>query len=135
MPDNSPEYHRRWRAANLERSREIQKTHRDGLRWEALTTYSSNPPCCACCGEEHLEFLTLDHTEGGGNEERRAGGHRGGTAQYRWLRKHGWPEGYRVLCWNCNAALGAYGRCPHGTVRETIIRSPRKVWIQEEWEL
>jgi hypothetical protein len=32
---------------------------------------------------------------------------------YVWLRDNGWPEGYRVLCHNCNSARGLYGYCPH----------------------
>jgi hypothetical protein len=30
------------------------------------------------------------------------------------LARNGFPDGYRVLCHNCNMALGQYGYCPHG---------------------
>jgi hypothetical protein len=83
------------------------------LRLEVLTYYSDGAPECACCGERELSFLTLDHTNGGGGKERTTNNHRGGTAQYRSLRKRGFPAGYRVLCWNCNCAIGRYGICPH----------------------
>jgi hypothetical protein len=29
------------------------------------------------------------------------------------LRQNSYPTGYRVLCHNCNFALGHYGYCPH----------------------
>lgn len=36
---------------------------------------------------------------------------------YRWLRNHGYPLGFRVLCMNCNFALGKFGYCPHDLKR------------------
>jgi hypothetical protein len=33
-----------------------------------------------------------------------------------WLVSHGFPEGYQVLCFNCNIAKGINGRCPHEQV-------------------
>lgn len=75
---------------------------------------------CACCGEGHIEFLTLDHINGGGAAERRRIGKRA-MYFYGWLRKQGYPPGYRVLCMNCNFALGASGYCPHGTLVNVAI--------------
>lgn len=69
---------------------------------------------CACCGEGMLEFLTIDHVDGGGHKHRRTGEiGNGGDAFYRWLVKEGLPAGYQTLCWNCNSAKGIYGACPH----------------------
>ena len=81
------------------------------LKPDVLSHYSNGKPTCACCGEEHLEFLTIDHIDG-----RKHVGHArafGGTKLYSWLRKNGWPNGYRVLCQNCNSTLGFYHYCPH----------------------
>ena len=66
---------------------------------------------CDCCGEKCLEFLSVDHVNGGGNTERRliqtSGIYRKlDLAQLK-------LEGYRVLCHNCNLAIGFYGHCPH----------------------
>lgn len=69
---------------------------------------------CACCSERHREFLTIDHIAGGGKAHRKIVGNRGGWMFYKWLKKNGYPAGYRILCFNCNSALGAYGYCPHG---------------------
>ena len=105
-------------------NREYKKTHRGAInalkrksdakfRVEALTHYGGK---CACCGESKLEFLCLDHINGGGNEDRRQ--HGLGTSFYRWLRTNGYPDGFRVLCYNCNMALGMYGSCPHASVAQ-----------------
>lgn len=64
---------------------------------------------CACCGETHYEFLTIDHINGNGNAHRREVG----ANIAHWLVKNGFPPGFRLLCANCNFALGNYGICPH----------------------
>lgn len=68
---------------------------------------------CVCCGESEFLFLTIDHVNGGGTKHRKEVGQ--GTKFYRWLRREGYPDGYQVLCMNCN--LGRHrngGVCPHG---------------------
>jgi hypothetical protein len=60
---------------------------------------------CASCGEDELLFLTVDHVAGGGAADRKLG--RGGVNMYRWLRDNDYPEGYQMLCWNCNGKKGA----------------------------
>jgi len=78
-------------------------------RLRVLEHYGGSPPKCACCGESLLEFLTIDHINGGGNKERQKRGFN--TAYY--LERENYPSGYRVLCMNCNFALGHYKYCPH----------------------
>lgn len=72
---------------------------------------------CACCGESRQEFLCIDHVDGGGNAHRAAVGG-SGSVFYAWLRRNGWPEGFRTLCHNCNQARGLYGYCPHERERQ-----------------
>jgi hypothetical protein len=83
-------------------------TWRQRKRRELLDHYGGK---CACCGEEHYEFLSIDHINGGGTKHRAEVGK--GDVFYKWLRKNGYPEGFRVLCHNCNQAIGFYGFCPH----------------------
>lgn len=64
---------------------------------------------CACCGEGTLEFLQLDHITPCG----RRGSNKSGVPFYWSLKKQGFPAGYRVLCANCNSAVGFFGFCPH----------------------
>ena len=94
------------------------KKIRDDLKSQVFTEYSkrlinSDIPCCICCGEnEHISFLTIDHIDGRkhlSKEERNLTGHK----LYRWLRKNNYPQGYSVLCMNCNFAKGSLGKCPH----------------------
>lgn len=95
---------------------ECRFCHRDrnnrrnrALRITVLIHYGGDPPRCACCQARELEFLGLDHINGGGRQHRK-------TIKKRWwdwLRSQGFPPGFRVLCHNCNQALGVYGYCPH----------------------
>lgn len=71
---------------------------------------------CACCGESHREFLAVDHMNGGGLAHRRSihpKGKASGNAFYQWLINNNFPPGFRILCHNCNQAIGHYGYCPH----------------------
>lgn len=80
-------------------------------RLEALQAYGDAAPRCACCDEGTLLFLSLDHIDGGGRQQRQE---TGGGGFYTWLRRHGYPAGFQVLCHNCN--LGRQlngGTCPH----------------------
>lgn len=85
-------------------------------RLRALRHYSpTDPPSCACCGEDEPAFLAIDHINGGGHQHRkRMRRGRGGVSSIQfWLEANGYPDGFRVLCHNCNQATGYYGRCPH----------------------
>lgn len=107
---------KKWKEQNPEKVKLIQKkcAKKNGYKYQkldcqkkrliVLTHYGGTPPKCACCGETELDFLTIDHINGGGNKHRRQlFGHAvGGYHFYYWLIKNNFPEGYRVLCWNCN---------------------------------
>jgi hypothetical protein len=81
-------------------------------RLQILQHYSHDQiPRCACCGETQLEFLTIDHRDGGGTLHRETAGR--GQRFYGWLIRNGFPDGYQVLCYNCNCSLGHYKYCPH----------------------
>jgi hypothetical protein len=66
---------------------------------------------CACCGETEPVFLTIDHIHNDGAHHRAVLGTANAIAS--WLRAHGFPPGFQVLCWNCNRAKYALGQCPH----------------------
>jgi hypothetical protein len=71
--------------------------------------YGGEHPICDCCGEDDQRFLTVDHVDGGGNRQKK----QIGSKLYTWLRKHNFPPGFRLLCFNCNCARAIYGTCPH----------------------
>jgi hypothetical protein len=75
-----------------------------------MAHYSQGSNACQCCGEQNLEFLTIDHSTGDGRIHRQSLKSRD---FYGWLVRQNYPEGYRVLCMNCNFALGHFGYCPH----------------------
>jgi hypothetical protein len=82
------------------------------FKYEAFQKYSvTTPPSCVCCGESVVQFLSLDHINGGGNKHRKEVGT--GIGFYRWLKRNNFPEGFQTMCHNCNQAKWAYGACPH----------------------
>lgn len=112
------------RDADIEASRERERSYSHRAKREALVAYSADPPFCQCCKETIVEFLTIDHINGDGKQHRAEIGRSGGRATYVWLRQNGWPPGFRVLCFNCNAAAGLYGSCPHTYASSTIAVNP-----------
>lgn len=87
------------------------KVKRIDVRRQVLEHYSDGGPTCAHCGDGIYEFLCLDHVNGDGGERRRALG-KATEAYYRWVIRNGFPDGYRILCHNCNSALGVHGTAP-----------------------
>jgi len=80
------------------------------MRITCLKYYSKNKLKCECCGENHIEFLTIDHIHGGGNKHSKRIKN---NSLYQWLINNNFPKGFRVLCYNCNCSLGHNGYCPH----------------------
>jgi hypothetical protein len=102
---------RKYRIENRDRISAYQKGARTKIKKEVIEHYGGVK--CVCCGENHIEFLCIDHINGGGNEHRRRIKCGGGVSFCWWLKKNNFPEGYRVLCFNCNQALAIFGYCPH----------------------
>lgn len=93
-----------------EKSREKDKKRREKARYECISNYSKGKMCCNCCGENEIKFLSIDHIDGGGNIHRK---NNKINKIAEWLRKNNYPNGYQVLCYNCNLSKGFYGICPH----------------------
>lgn len=107
------EYNRKWYWKNIDTQRLRARERHRRIRLLCLNHYSGDPARCACCGETIMEFLSLDHINGGGYQHR----HKIKQATlWEWLKRNNFPEGFRVLCYNCNMAIGHYGHCPHGEV-------------------
>jgi|TARA_R100001530_G_scaffold21901_2_gene18007 hypothetical protein len=115
----SREYQREKRKDPIFRLKQNKRSQekRKRIRLEVLQYYAGIYPRCACCGESHYEFLGIDHINNDGAKHRKEIG----ATIYGWLKKNNFPEGFQVLCHNCNLAKGFYGRCPH------ILKSSIKV--------
>lgn len=86
------------------------KTRRDENREAVLEHYGEK---CVCCGETESCFLAIDHTEGDGNTHRKEI-KKYGSGFFKWLVDNNFPEGFQILCHNCN--MGKHlngGVCPH----------------------
>lgn len=112
--------HREWQRKNPDKVKintercnkkhpDRHKKYRQELRFKVLSYYGNGKVECACCGEQTYEFLAIDHINGGGTKERKIA--YGNICQFLWNKQL--PEGYQVLCHNCNMAKGLYGECPH----------------------
>ncbi|MDP9489573.1 MAG: hypothetical protein M3P28_05185 [Thermoproteota archaeon] len=68
---------------------------------------------------EKLTFIRRLYQKGKGggrrhrDELKKMIGYRGNSALYRWLRDNKFPEGFQVLCMNCNWVKGYFKYCPH----------------------
>ena len=89
---------------------EYGATYRRKLKLAALDAYGGRQ--CKCCAESIIDMLTIDHIENGGAKHRQAIG-KPGNAFYKWLKANDYPEGFQILCWNCNWGKRMYGVCPH----------------------
>lgn len=108
--EKTQEAARMWarRHTRTEAELEAARTQHKQMRLKIFKHYSKGSCCCSCCGESHYEFMAIDHVNGGGAKHRKKVG-----PTDRWIIKHRFPRGFRILCHNCNASIGYYGYCPH----------------------
>ena len=79
----------------------IERGHLNKI--DVLINYS-NPigvPICNNCGEMDTDVLCIDHINGGGNNHFRELRDLG-IQFHPWLIKNNYPDGFQVLCANCN---------------------------------
>lgn len=117
-----------YKAQHYRENREVilARTRRrhQGIKDEAFARYGGY--VCKCCGETIREFLSIDHIDGGWSQIQKQEGNRGQL--YRWLKRHGYPEGFRVLCHNCNQGRQLNGGiCPHERLRNAATELERPV--------
>ena len=94
--------------------KEYHRQRHQKMKKEVIDAYGG---VCACCQESELVFLTIDHIENDGNVHRHEvlkGRNTAGAKTYRWLKANGFPDGFQVLCMNCNFGKHVNGGvCPH----------------------
>lgn len=103
---------------------------RQELKREVIGVYSNNTFMCACCGEDIISILTIDHIDNNGAEHRKELEEQG-IDIYNWLKLNNYPrDNYQVLCYNCN--IGKYrngGVCPH-TQKYTYLPSTEQKIVE-----
>jgi hypothetical protein len=100
-----------WVYKNKDYNVNRNKIYRLEKRTKVIEHYGGK---CECCGESNYEFMSIDHINGGGTKHREELGNKGrGHNFYSWLIQNNYPDDFRVMCHNCNTALGLYGYCPH----------------------
>lgn len=81
------------------------------FRKEVISEYGC---VCSCCGENNFYFLVVDHVNGNGHIEKKAGVVSCGTGLLKRIKSLGFPkDSFQVLCYNCNSAKGTKQECPH----------------------
>jgi hypothetical protein len=88
------------------------RRYRLSIKTECLKHYGGEHPQCECCKNDDFDSLAIDHIYGGGRKQRKEL-ELVGRDFYVWLVDNDFPDGFRILCHNCNFAVGAYGKCPH----------------------
>lgn len=108
---NNPEVRERMRLRGIE--------NRLRLKLDVFNAYGGCKCSCPNCTINHIDFLTLDHIGGGGNEHRRTLG--GNSKVYWWIKRNNFPPGFRVRCYNCNLSAKFNGYCPVHESENTVI--------------
>lgn len=93
------------------------RAYNQQVKREAIDAYGGK---CVCCGETHIDFLTIDHGNNDGAAHRKEVGinHR----MYLALKRAGFPQdrNLRAMCWNCQWGRRISGVCVHQQVRKAV---------------
>lgn len=93
-------YRRRYHQEHKEQLNEAYRKYRQKRKLETLAKYSmSGVPRCNWCGIEDIDVLCLDHINDNGAQHKREEKY---SDIHTWLRTNNYPEGFQVLCYNCN---------------------------------
>ena len=96
------DYNKKWKLKNLDKvklsSKKDQLRRTKKLKLMVLSYYSNGLLTCKQCGFSDIRALSIDHINGGGAIHRKT---MKGTSFYSYLIKENYPEGYQVLCMNC----------------------------------
>ena len=95
-----------WKKEHAEQLKKYDKIYHDKYKEkmkqqkiEAFDHYCGQ--ICCWCGENDFDVLSIDHINNDGNIHRKSG-NKGISNIYRWLKDNNYPEGFQVLCNNCN---------------------------------
>lgn len=96
----------KYQKTNPHKVKEYSLASRVKIKTDVLAHYSQGSLKCKHCNCDDLTVLTIDHIDGNGSDHRKEifGSNKsgGGCRFYFWLKRNGFPEGFQVLCFNCN---------------------------------
>ena len=107
---NRGKYKAQWQKRIVDISKYNKKRNAEN-KLLVVKHYSNGKMRCACCGESHIEFLAIDHVNNNGASHRKVD-NSAKNLPY-WLIKNGYPDGFQILCHNCNWAKYQHKICPH----------------------
>jgi len=94
-------YFNSWRASSGRAKKAGMELHNKyyEYRIEAINKYSNGTNKCNRCGIADMRVLDIDHINNDGSQHRKEIGN---LNTVWWLQKNGYPEGFQILCRNCN---------------------------------
>jgi len=98
-PEKEKQVHRESCKRYYWKNREKERDYKAKIRGQVLSYYSKGEMKCAVCGEDDIIVLCIDHINNDASKHKE---HGLGASFYNWLKKQGFPEGFQVLCHNCN---------------------------------
>lgn len=93
------------------------------LKTEVFSHYCGGEVKCKHCETNELYLLTIDHVNGGGNKHRKATGMKTGYNCYCWLKRNSFPDGFQVLCWNCQFIKRLKEMSPNDPTKRQLQKS------------
>lgn len=104
MIEDFKEYNHNHYLLNKAFSKFRHRENRHLLKVKNLMHYSNPEGSIVCnnCGEQDIDVLCLDHIEGKGNQHRKEDIKSRGSGLYYWVARNNYPDGFQVLCANCN---------------------------------
>ena len=124
-----------WQQNNRDRHNQLQRESYHRLVNDVIDSYGGK---CACCGETRKEFLSIDHKNGNGNKQKREIGVGDSGGLYYWLKRNNYPEGFQVLCFNCNLGKRNFSVCPHHKEvfeKEFEVKLKESRYVRYGWDL
>jgi hypothetical protein len=91
-----------------------EKKYAAKLRLIVIKHYCGEDIRCQClgCHTTDICFLQVDHIDGKGHSHRIGVNRAVGKALWLWIIKNNFPQGFQILCSNCNYAKKCGPCCP-----------------------
>lgn len=86
-----------WNKENIDKRNRRLREDYIKLKRASMNKYGEKCPC----GIENIEFLTIDHINNDGKNDRKIWQNKVANI-HTWLKKNKYPPGYQILCGNCN---------------------------------